>query len=134
MITCPKCHRTPDQDLLGYFCWRCMKAVTIPDPAPETIKPTLPPPKKENTRDATARWIMDNPQIYEAFEYYALEMHRTGQRFGIAMVRERVRWEARVKWGGDFKIGNNFSPYIARKLVADHPELADTISFRRTKF
>lgn len=75
-------------------------------------------------------WLEDNEQIYLAFRRFALEALRKGRtRFSVYMIRERVRWYTTIEWGGQFKISNNVTPYIARVLVLELPIL-DKI-FRR---
>jgi len=48
---------------------------------------------------------------------------------------ERVRWEAATLWDEDcgFKINNNHTAYIGRRLMAKHPQLAAYIETRRTR-
>lgn len=106
-------------------------ASRIPDP-PRVERPRRIP--RANPRDEAETWIRDNPRGWAAFERFALEALRAGRPCGINLLRERVRWEASFVWGGDFKIDNRLSPYIARALIVAHPELESVLACRRTKW
>jgi hypothetical protein len=83
-----------------------------------------------------ARWIAEHPDGMALFERFALAMAARKRRFGINLLRERVRWEAAFAWSqadDAFKVNNNHSPYIARALIARHPHLADYIDTRATR-
>lgn len=93
------------------------------------------PPPKRDLRLVAERWIDENPAVYAIFEEFALQAARRGRRFGIGALTERVRWEVAMTWAEDergFKINNNHRAYIARRLILDHPELADYIECRET--
>ncbi len=94
-----------------------------------------PTPVRGNLRRLTLEWIDRNPEVFRMFERYALEMVLKGRRFGINLLRERVRWDCIYNYEGeDFKFCNSFSPYVARELLRLHPELADFMRFRKTRF
>lgn len=83
---------------------------------------------------ATQRWIEDNPKAYALFRKYALELAKRRTKIGIGLIAERVRWEAVFEWGkDDFKINNNYRAYIARRLVAENPELEGKFEFRAAR-
>lgn len=69
----------------------------------------------------------ENPQIWEAFERFALDLVVAGRkRAGAKLILERIRWETAVRAieaGGPapLKINNNFAAYYARKLMAKSP-------------
>ena len=90
---------------------------------------------EDDHREAAAVWIDDNPRGWVLFERFALEAAGTGSPFGIGLIAERVRWEtflaSRDRDG--FKINNNHRAYLARALVAIHPELDGLLRFRRTR-
>lgn len=74
-----------------------------------------------------------NPQALALFERFALDLAARGQRFGINLIRERVRWECSFAYSGAFKVCNTHSPYIARRLIQRHPHLADHLDLRETR-
>lgn len=85
-------------------------------------------------REAAEQWMDENPDVYAMFERFALQMAERRRRFGIGLLAERVRWETFLLWPStDYKINNNHRAYIARRLIADHPELDDLIQRRRTR-
>lgn len=87
-------------------------------------------------RDEAARWIAENPQVYRLFERFALEAAAQGRPFGAKLLAERVRWECVVVGRSDdlYKLNNNHTAYVARRLVADHPELGPLLRFRKTRY
>lgn len=81
-------------------------------------------------------WISQNPQVLGLFERFALEASQRGKKFSIYLLRERIRWEIKMQWekdGDDFKLNNNYTPYIARDLIERHPEYAELIELRSMK-
>jgi hypothetical protein len=93
-----------------------------------------PPPKKD-LRRAAEEFIAENPRIYELFRRFALEMLNRHRPFGAKFLAERVRWEVMMHWEPDergFKINNNHTAYIARRLVEEIPALEPLLRFRKT--
>ena len=86
-------------------------------------------------RRQAQRWIDRNAEAMRLFEQFALEMARAGRRFGAKLLFERVRWEVYLQTdsASDFKLNNNYTPYVARWLIDRHPHLAQHIETRRTK-
>ena len=87
-----------------------------------------------NPREAAEEWIESNPHVVALFERFALELAGRNRRFGINLIRERVRWECAFAYEDDFKVCNTHSPYIARHLIAKHPHLAAFVETRATKY
>lgn len=89
------------------------------------VNPTLfeIPPVLLTVRERAEVWIDENPVAFGMFEQFALELGSKGRKFGINLLRERVRWECTFRWDGEFKICNSFSPYIARRLLKQYPHL-----------
>ena len=69
------------------------------------------------------------------FERFALQAARAGRPFGAKLLAERVRWEHFIgsKRGHEYKLNNNHTAYIARRLVKDHPQLGAFLRFRAAK-
>ena len=112
----------------------------ILDPTGVPIPPNEPNnPGKENLRRKTAEWIGRNPQIYALFVEFAREALKLRFHFGAKLITERVRWEAKVRWGederdGKYKICNNYVAYIARRLCQDVPGVEHLMRFRQTRY
>ena len=85
-----------------------------------------------NYRLQAERWMDENPLAYSLFVKFAKLMAGKRMRFGAQLIAERVRWESMFKYSGEYKINNNYVAYIARRLVADYPELKQWMTFRET--
>jgi hypothetical protein len=72
-----------------------------------------------------------NPEIGLAFKKFAFEAIKKGKRIGAKAIMERVRWEAEVEGGKDWKCNNNFTAYYARLFVICFPQYSDFFEFRR---
>lgn len=92
-------------------------------------------PDHEDLRAKAEEWIRENPAAYDLFVRFAKEAVARNRRFGISLITERVRWEARMTWRPDrrgFKMNNNHRAYVARKLIEDVPGVRELIELRRT--
>jgi len=88
--------------------------------------PQIIPVKLKLTLKGKAwKWMNENPTAMNMFRDYAEQMRSRDRRFGIGLLTERVRWECKFKWQGDFKISNNHRAYIARRLIEEDSRLAD---------
>ena len=63
-------------------------------------------------RTAAIKWMARNPAVVKMFESFALAMLMQKRRFGINLLRERVRWECIYQYDEEFKFCNTFSPYL----------------------
>ena len=92
-------------------------------------------PDRGDLRAKAETWMRENPDIYGLFLKFARQMLDRRRRFGINLLRERVRWETAFLYEeGTFKINNNLSPYIARRLLMDEPALEGLMRCRRTRW
>ncbi len=93
-------------------------------------------PETGNLRRNAERWIEDHPEVMDLFERFALELAAQGRHFGMKLIAERVRWETFFKYGDDdyWKVNNNYTAYIARRLASRHPTLRTYLRFRQTHF
>lgn len=91
---------------------------------------------KRNPRQMAAEFITERPDIYALFVKFSLEKASAGRPFGVKQILERVRWECDLSREQDesFLINNSVAPYLARQLITDHPQLADLIELRRTRW
>jgi hypothetical protein len=107
---------------------------------PITEPPRIEParrnnPTQEDLRLKAQMWITDHPSVYRMFVRFALEKLSRGKCFSAMQLLQRVRWECDfLPEDEQYKINNNHSPYIARQLVADYPELEQLVKFRETKY
>lgn len=88
----------------------------------------------KDLREKADIWISENPRFYELFKQYAAKLYDADQPFSIKLIAERVRWEVRIEWRGEFKISNDIVAYIGRRLAEDMPELNKVFKFRQTKW
>lgn len=113
-------------------------AQPIPDPPERLIESARPNnPEGRDLRAEAQRFIEEHPEVYALFERFALEAAAKRRPFGIGLLAERVRWEAIVVGGASedgYKVNNNHRAYLARKLLADHPQLEGLLRFRRTQY
>ena len=81
------------------------------------------------------RFISTNPQVLDAFIYFAGEAQRRGrQRIGAKAIVERLRWEWLGRTEGDeFRLNNSFTSRLARAAVARKAELAELFEFRELR-
>lgn len=76
-------------------------------------------------------WLTANPRMYGYFRKFAHEaLEKKRKRFSAYMIRERVRWYVNVEYDGQFKISNNLTPYIARLLIKEYPELSEVFQIK----
>lgn len=91
----------------------------------------------QNEMDLLARsWLRAHPQIFPLYERFAEEIVRRGRQFSVSLLTERIRWEMHMTWEPDadgFMISNNHRAYLARYLVARHPDYAQFIVRRTVK-
>lgn len=74
-----------------------------------------------------------NPWVYDALVTLTRDYvsRRPGRRVGIAMMFEVLRWQYHRKTTGDlFKLNNNYRSRYARKIMAEHADLADAFEIR----
>jgi hypothetical protein len=74
-----------------------------------------------------------NPELWKAFERFALEAANRGKRIGAKAIMERVRWEAEIERGDEFKVCNSYTAYYARIFAAKHPRFSELFEFRNIK-
>lgn len=91
------------------------------------------PPRPPRDYQAEAdEWVRTHPKAYALFVRFIKERAARGHRFGMKAVAERVRWEY-PEPGGDYFINNSLVAYIGRRIVAEHPEVADFVEFREAR-
>jgi hypothetical protein len=67
-----------------------------------------------------------NPQIWEAFQKFARQAKDRGfKHYSANGIFEIIRWHTEVSARDNFKIGNNYRPDYARKMMTDFPDEFD---------
>jgi len=92
-----------------------------------------PRPPRNKHEAAFNRWLDENPVVMNLFVAFAKERVRTGRRFGIGALTERVRWELALpsdSGSRGYKINNNLRAYIARELIRQVPEVSPFLETR----
>lgn len=79
---------------------------------------------------AFRQYHRDNPKVWPWFERFALEAAKRGKQRGAKAIMERVRWEAEIEQGGEFKANNNYTAYYARVFVKKYPQYNGFFEFR----
>lgn len=76
----------------------------------------------------------DNPHIYELLVELALQNKRTGKHRTMKGLFEDLRSMDSVKTNGKpFKMDNDMTPYYARLIMAQEPELAGYFRLRHSR-
>ena len=86
--------------------------------------------KGELFRGEADRWIENNPAAWNYMVSQAVKSANAGRRFGIGALCEHVRWHMFAKGDENFKLNNNYRAHFARRIIAEHPEVAPYISTR----
>jgi hypothetical protein len=71
-------------------------------------------------------WHKANPQVWEYFERFSLEVVKMGRKkVSHWLIINRIRWEVYMETTGkDFKISNDYIAFYARLWKKRHPEHA----------
>lgn len=85
------------------------------------------------TADKFLAYHKANPGVWEAFKRYALDAARRHAKIGAKAVMERVRWEAEIEQGREFKCGNSYTAYYARIFAIKFPNNRNLFEFRAIK-
>jgi hypothetical protein len=82
----------------------------------------------------TDKWIEEHPDAWDLFKTFGRELAKKGKRFGFRLIVERIRWEHHFSYDErEFKICHNHTPYMARRLIQEIPELDGLIELRSVK-
>lgn len=85
------------------------------------------------TDERFAAFDAAHPEVYELFKRYTVQLWVAGRkRYSADAICHRIRWYYAVNPGKDdgFKLNNNYSSRLARKLVAEEPDMAGFFEFR----
>jgi hypothetical protein len=73
------------------------------------------------------------PDVWKAFEGLTLDVISKGRRVGAKAIIERVRWDAEIERGEEWKVNNNWAPYYARVFEIKHPRYSGFFAKREIK-
>ena len=79
----------------------------------------------EEMREQVTAYHKKHPEVWTMFEDFAFQMIERGYKnYSVNAIFERIRWEKDA--GGDgitqFKIGNNYRAFYARRFMRKYPE------------
>ena len=79
----------------------------------------------EEMREQVTAYHKKHPEVWTMFEDFTFQMIERGYRnYSVNAIFERIRWEKDA--GGDgitqFKIGNNYRAFYARRFMRKYPE------------
>jgi hypothetical protein len=104
------------------------------DAAPEAEEaPGEPEAASRSIQQAFLNFDEAHPEVYEYLMRLTGEVRDRGfKHYGVKALWERLRWHFQIEkgMGEDFKLNNNFSSRYARKMMKEHPELADFFELR----
>lgn len=76
---------------------------------------------------AYTKFSLENPQVWQAFVFYATQAVAKNRPTSAKAIVERVRWDSRMRWrraaGDAYKWNNNWTAYLGRDLMARVPGL-----------
>lgn len=87
----------------------------------------------QETADRFLEYHTSNREVWNAFERYALEAAQKTSKIGAKAIMERVRWEAEIENGQEFKCCNSYTAYYARIFAIKHPKNRNLFEFKRIK-
>lgn len=80
-------------------------------------------------------WLPNNLHIWDAFVAEAFKIVRKGfTHYSAKTIIHVLRHHSALhEAGGEWKINNNYSPYLARLFVLRYPQYEELFEFRETK-
>jgi len=85
------------------------------------------------------KWTQDNfnlhdkknPEIYELFVRFALQVAKRRSYYSAKNIFHRIRWETMIKEKqSQFKIDDGWISHYARKFVNEYPKHSELFKFR----
>jgi len=71
------------------------------------------------------------PEIFELFEKFTLQVAQTKKHYSANAIIDRIRWHTEIEGHGTFKINAVIVPFYARMFIQKHPELKGFFRMRR---
>jgi hypothetical protein len=91
---------------------------------------------EQTIAEAFARFHAQNPRVYDRLVELCRRWvaKRPGQRLGVKMLFERLRWDLAMETTGEpLKLNNNYTALYAREIMEREPDLADLFETRRLR-
>jgi len=75
-----------------------------------------------------------NPQIYDMFVEFALQVASRREYYSAKNIFHRIRWETMIEESASqFKIDDGWISHYARKFASEYPDNKDLFKFRNRK-
>lgn len=81
--------------------------------------------REQQIREQVRNYHRDNPEVWELFKSFTLELIYSGRRnYSANAIFERIRWEKDLGNGSEaaFKLNNNYRAFYARRFMATYPQ------------
>jgi hypothetical protein len=93
-------------------------------------------PAQLTLTDRFERFHARNPRVYQTLVRLAREWVARfgGHKLGIANLYERARWEIALATSDpDYKLNNSYTPYYARLIMLQEPDLDGLFNLRESE-
>lgn len=79
-------------------------------------------------------WLPSNIHVYQAFVIEAIKIYEKGfKHYSSKTIIHVLRHHSAVReFGSEWKINNNFSPYLARLFDLAYPNMSGMFEYRKT--
>ena len=98
--------------------------------------PAIRPEQADDSLDARfARFLVECPDVYPEFVQIAKDLRTAGrERYSADAICHVIRYFRDTRGASDgFKVNNDYTSRLARKAMAEHPELAGFFETRELK-
>ena len=78
----------------------------------------------EEMREQVTAYHEQHPEVWQMFEEFTFQMINRGfKNYSVNAIFERIRWEKDAGGDGEnqFKIGNNYRAFYARRFMKKYP-------------
>lgn len=84
--------------------------------------------------DEFVKWLKTNLHVFGEFCARAKAIRKRGrQYYGAKTILEVIRFESDIRSDEEFKVNNNYTPYLARLCMMVYPETNGLFATRVTK-
>lgn len=88
----------------------------------------------QKTYDLFCTYHLAHPDIWKAFQAFAIQMYKSGRRrYSAKTIMERIRWEYELRHADEFKINNDFTSLYARTLMRKYFQFRGFFELREIK-
>lgn len=75
-------------------------------------------------------WYKSQPEVWKNFERITLDLIAQGKKAGTIDIMARIRWECEIMGGKDYKVNNNYAPFLGRVFAMKYPQYENFFAFR----